>query len=145
MAPLQRRALLSLFVGVALSVALVVMFVTQGGVDSFSDTTTRVTLSALFVAMLVFTGVLGVSWKARNAPNAEVDERDLAILRRAPQVQLLAVMLTLAGWVIGLTEHYWEQGVMPIVWPYLMMWSILIVMSLAQALGVLIGYRWGGA
>jgi len=51
------------------------------------------------------------------------------------------VMLTMAAWVIGLTETYWEQGSLPIMWPYIMMMSTLLVSTLAQALGVLIGYR----
>jgi hypothetical protein len=91
--------------------------------------------------MLLLLGLLlSTPWKGRRKPGVDIDERDLAIMRRAPQVQLLAVMLTLAGWVIGLTEYYWEAGVMPIMWPYLMMWSALIVSTLAQSLGVLIGY-----
>ena len=84
---------------------------------------------------------MGVPWKARSGRGVDVDERDLAILRRAPQVQLIAVMLTLVGWVIGLTETYWEQGSIPIMWPYIMMMTTLLVSTLAQALGVLIGYR----
>ncbi len=141
MAPLQKRALVSLLVGIVMTVVLVVLFVSLGGVRSFaSDTTTRLVLSALFVATIVIVGVVGTPWKARNAPSAEVDERDLAILRRAPGVQLVAVMLTLAGWVIGLTEYYWEEGVIPIHWPYLMMWSSLVASALAQSLGILIGY-----
>ncbi|MBN1152164.1 MAG: hypothetical protein JXA58_03040 [Dehalococcoidia bacterium] len=99
-------------------------------------------LSSLLVAMLVVTGLVGVPWNARNVPNAEVDERDLAILQRAPKIQLMAVQLTMAGWVIGLTEYYWDQGTIPVMWPYLMMWSVLVATTLAQSLGVLIGYRW---
>lgn len=141
MAPLQRRALLSLVFGVALTCFIVLLFLRFGGVEAFgTDTGARVVLSTMLVATIVLSGVLGVPWKARGAPNADVDERDLAILRRAPHVQLVAVMLTMAGWAIGLTEYYWEQGVIPIHWPYLMMWSVLIAITLAQSLGVLIGY-----
>jgi hypothetical protein len=142
MAPLQKRALVSLVLGLAWTAVLVVLFIVRGGVEEFaSDSTTRILLSGLFVAMLVFTGILGVPWKARTARGSEVDERDLEILRRAPQVQLLAVMLTLAGWVIGLTEYYWDEGCMPVTWPYLMLFSTLLVSTLAQSLGVLLGYR----
>lgn len=142
MAPLQKRALISLVLGMVWTAILVVLFVLRGGVEQFeSDSTTRVLLSLLFVAMLVLAGLLGVPWKAKSRLGKDVDERDLEILRRAPQVQLLAVMLTLAGWVIGLTEYYWEQGCMPITWPYLMLFSALIASTLAQSLGVLLGYR----
>jgi hypothetical protein len=142
MAPLQKRALISLVLGLVWTAILVILFIARGGVETFStDATTRILLSLLFVAMLLFTAFLGVPWKARRGRGIDVDERDVDILTRAPQVQLIAVMLTLAGWVIGLTEYYWEQGSIPITWPYLMMFSTLIASTLAQALGVLIGYR----
>jgi len=140
MAPPQKRALISLLLGLLSTVVLVILFVTWGGVDALNNTARRLILSVLFVAMLTVAGILlGAPRKARTGAGVEVDERDLSIVHRAPQVQLLAVMLTLAGWVIGLTEYYWEAGVMPIMWPYLMMWSALIVSTLAQSLGVLIG------
>ena len=142
MAPLQKRALTSLILGLVWTVLLVVLFITRGGVETFTtDATTRILLSALFVGLLLSTAFTGVPWKAHSGRGMDVDERDLAILKHAPHVQLLAVMLTLAGWVIGLTETYWEQGSIPIMWPYLMLFSTLIVSTLAQALGVLIGYR----
>lgn len=142
MAPLQKRALISLILGLVWTVLLVVLFVTRGGVETYtSDPTTRILLSLIFVGMLLLTAFLGVPWKARSGRGVDVDERDVVILKRAPQVQLIAVMLTLAGWVIGLTETYWEQGSIPIMWPYIMMMSTLLVSTLAQSLGVLIGYR----
>jgi len=142
MAPLQKRALISLILGLVFTVVLVVLFVNWGGVAGFaSNSTSRLILSALFVAMLLAAGaLLGAPRRGQNGAKVEVDERDLAIMQRAPQVQLLAVMLTLAGWVIGLTEYYWEAEVIPVMWPYLMMWSTLIASTLAQSLGVLIGY-----
>ncbi len=142
MTSLQRRALVSLVLGLVWTAILVALFVVRGGVERFStDSSTRILLSVLFVLMLLFSGLLGVPWKARKGPGGDVDERDLAILERAPQVQLLAVMLTLAAWVIGLTEYYWERGTVPILWLNLMLYSSLIASTLAQSLGVLIGYR----
>ena len=142
MASLQKRALISLLFGLVWTALLVVLFVVRGGVETFTtDTTTRLLLSALIVGLLLSTGVLGVAWKARIGHGVDVDERDLAIMKRAPHVQLIAVMLTMAAWVIGLTETYWDMGSIPIMWPYLMMFSTLIASTLAQSLGVLIGYR----
>jgi hypothetical protein len=142
MAPLQKRALGSLLPGLVLTAVSIVLFVSWGGVQSFaSNSASRLILSALFVAMLLAAGMLlNVPRRARNGLKVEVDERDFAIMRRAPQVQLPAVILTLAAWVIGLTEYYWGVGVIPVMWPYLMMWSVLIASTLAQSLGVLIGY-----
>jgi len=142
MAPLQKRALIALVLGLAWTAILVILFVRVGGIEKFStDATSRILLTLSFVAMLIANMFLGAPWKARYGRAVEVDERDMEILKRAPQVQLLAIMLTLAAWVIGLTEYYWDQGSIPIMWPYLMMFSTLIVSTLAQSLGVLIGYR----
>ena len=142
MTSLQRRALVSLVVGLVWTAVLVVLFVVRGGVERFaSDAPTRILLSTLFVLLVLTTGLFGVPWKARKGAGPDVDERDLAALQRATQVQLLAVMLTLAGWVIGLTEHYWVDGVMPVTWPYLMLYSALISSALGQSLGVLLGYH----
>jgi len=142
MTSLQRRALVSLVVGLVWTAVLVVLFVVRGGVERFaSDAATRILLSTLFVLLVLTTGFFGVPWKARKGAGPDDDARDLAALQRATQVQLLAVMLTLAGWVIGLTEHYWAEGVMPFTWPYLMLYSALIASALGQSLGVLLGYR----
>jgi len=141
MAPLQKRALISLVVGLVWTVILVILFITRGGVQAFeTDDSTRILISLLYVGLLA-TAFFAVSLKTRNGGGVDVDERDLAILKRAPQIQLIAVMVTLAAWVIGLTETYHDQGSIPIMWPYVMMMSTFIAITLAQSLGVLIGYR----
>jgi len=50
------------------------------------------------------------------------------------------MMLTLTPWVIGLTEYYWDQRSIPVMWPYLMMLTTILASTLAQSAGVLIGY-----
>ena len=59
---------------------------------------------------------------------------------RAPRVQWLAVIFSLVAWTITLTEVYWEQGEIPVIFLYLIFISILIVSTLAQSIGILIGY-----
>ena len=141
MAPLQKRALISLILGLVWTAILVVLFISRGGVEVFwNDDGTRLLITFLYIGLLM-TAFYATAWKSRNARTVDVDERDLAILRRTPQIQLIVVMLTLAGWVMGLSETYHEQGCIPIAWPYLMMMSTLVASTLAQALGVLIGYR----
>ena len=142
MTSLQRHALVSLVAGLVWTAVLVVLFVARGGVEAFArDASTRVLLSVLFVLMVLFVAFVGVPWKARMGAGSDVYERDLAVLQRVTQVQLLAVMLTLAGWVIGLTEHYRAEGAMPVIWPYRMLSSALISSTLGQSLDVLIGHR----
>ena len=72
-----------------------------------------------------------------------IDERDRLIMGRATQVQLLSVILSLIVWVIVLTEVFWEQRQVPVIFLTLIFISILIVSTLAQSFGILIGYRRG--
>jgi len=69
-----------------------------------------------------------------------VDERDKMILDRAPRIQWLAVVFTLVAWVIALSEVYQSTGLIPAVYLYVIFMSVLIVSTLAQSLGILIGY-----
>ena len=59
---------------------------------------------------------------------------------RAPRVQWLAVVFTLVAWVIVLNEVYRETDLIPAVFLYVIFMSVLIVSTLAQSLGILIGY-----
>ena len=70
----------------------------------------------------------------------QVDERDRLIMGRAPMVQLLAVIFSLVAWVIVLTELYWDKGQVPVVFLTLIMISTLIISTIAQSAGILIGY-----
>jgi hypothetical protein len=65
-------------------------------------------------------------------------------MERAPRVQFLAVLFSLVAWVIVLTEAFREQGQVPIIYLTLIMISTLIISTIAQSLGILIGY-WRGA
>jgi hypothetical protein len=81
--------------------------------------------------------------KRRKPGRSEVliDERDKEIVRRATMVQVWAVLISLFIWAIALTEAYWGQKSIPIIYAYLIAISGLIVNILAQAIGILIGYR----
>jgi len=69
------------------------------------------------------------------------DERDLRVLDRAPRVQSVAMILTLAAWLTFLTLRYHGAGAVPMVFVYLIFFSSLIAYSLGLSLGVLMGYR----
>jgi hypothetical protein len=56
----------------------------------------------------------------------------------------MAVIFSLLAWVIVLTEVYRDEGQVPVIYLTLIIISILIISTLAQALGILIGY-WKGA
>jgi uncharacterized membrane protein len=70
-----------------------------------------------------------------------IDERDKAILERAPTVQAQAMVVSVAAWAIILTEVYWETGQVPVAFLVLIFWSCLLVSAMALPMGVLIGYR----
>ena len=48
-------------------------------------------------------------------------------------------------WTIALTEYYWEAGTVPVGVLSLLFFSIILVVGLVGALGVLVGYQRAGA
>ena len=140
MAPLQKRAWLGLGIGVVTSVAILVVLIIKGATSFYDDNAMRWLITGLVVGMLVaWAVILAPSISGRG--KALYDERDKAIIRRAQQVQLWGVIGLMVVWTIALTEVYWDQGQIPIVFPYLIFWSVMMVNMLSQSIGILIGYR----
>jgi len=143
MAPLQKRAWYALALGVAFTVAIVLVFVIRGGgVTAYNeDTAMRLVVSGLFIGFLALYGiVLFATRPGRGRVKALMDERDAAIVRRALYVQLWAVIISLVVWAIALTETYRDQEHIPRIFPYLIFGCALLVNALAQAVGILMGY-----
>ena len=138
MAPLQKRALYSLGIGIALAIALIVVIIVKGDVTTFDeDLGFRLIVYALWVGVpLAYLIVVNLTLRKPG----QVDERDRLIMGRAPQVQLLAVIFSLVAWVIVLTEVFHDQGQVPVIYLTFIMISTLIISTLAQSLGILIGY-----
>jgi hypothetical protein len=138
MAPLQKRAWWGLGVGLAFAVAFVLVFVLMGGIETFDeDQGFRIIIDVLWIGGLVAN--LVILNLALRKPGM-VDERDKLILDRAPRIQWLAVVFTLVAWVIALNEVYQSTGLIPAVYLYVIFMSVLIVSTLAQCLGIVIGY-----
>ncbi len=139
-APLQKRALYSLVIGLVLTITLVAVLVAQGDVTAFDrDLNLRLTMYAVLIGVpLVYLILVNLSLRK----STQVDERDRLIIERSSRVRWLAVIFSLAGWTIGLTEIYREQGQVPVAFLNLIFISILIIGMLAQSLGILLGY-WG--
>ena len=141
MAPLQKRAWLGLGTGVAISAAVLAVFATRGVASFYEDDVTRWVVTGLVVGLLAaWAGILAPAMHPGRR-KALSDERDAAIVRNALYVQLWGVIGTMVAWAIALTEVYWDRGTIPIFFPYLMFWSVMMVNVLAQAAGILIGYR----
>jgi hypothetical protein len=137
MAPLQKRALYSLSIGLVLAIALVAVFVTRD-INTFdTDQGFRLIVYALWIGVpLVYLLVVNVTLRKQG----QIDERDKMIMERAPRIQFLAVLFSLMAWMIALTEAYRDQGHVPIVFLTLIIISTLVIGTLAQSLGILIGY-----
>jgi len=142
MAPLQKRALYGLTIGIVWAIAIIVVFITKGGVSAYTeDQGMRGILASLLIGGLL---AYFITERLTLRKPGQVDERDRLILGRAPVVQLWAVFISLAVWSIALTEIYWDQGQIPVIFPYLVFMSLFIVNVLAQSAGILIGYWRGG-
>lgn len=108
-----------------------------------TNTDDGVRLLFTLLLLLAIGGVSGATiWLRGKAGNErEVDERDRAILERAPAAQGAGVLVVLAVWVVGLAEQFWSTGAVPVFYLYLVFWSCLLVHLLALPVGIIAGYR----
>lgn len=141
MTPQQKRAWYGLAIGIIWTLSIVAVFVIKGVTAFDEDPGMRATVYALFVAgILAYVAMMYVTgWKmARDG--VLMDERDRSILRRVPVYQMFAVLVTLGIWMVALTETYWEEGHIPIVFPYLIFYSAIVVNIVFASAGTLIAY-----
>jgi len=138
MAPLQKRALYSFIIGLVLTIALVSVLVAQGDITALE---TELNLRLILYAVLIGVPLiyLVLVYLTLRKPT-QFDERDRLIIERSSRAQWLAVIFTLVVWTIALTEIYRDQGQVPIVFLNLIFMSTLIIGTLAQSLGILVGY-----
>lgn len=138
MAPLQKRALYSLIIGLVITIAVIAVLVAQGDVTAFDKNQN--------LRLILYAAVIGVPLiylilvKITLRKPTQLDERDLRIMEKSSRAQWLAVIFSLVAWIIGLTEVYRDQGQVPIAFLNLIFFSILIVSILVQSLGILLGY-----
>ncbi len=138
MAPLQKRALYSLAVGIALAAAVVIVLLIQGDVTAFYDSlgSRMIMYAAVVGAPLIYLILVNISLRKPT----QIDERDKLIIERSRNIQWLIVIFSLAAWTIGLTEANQGQGQIPVEYLNLIFMSILIISPLAQSLGIILGY-----
>jgi hypothetical protein len=134
---LQKSAWVGLGTGLAFAIAFTLVFIFKGGISTFdADQNFRITIDILWIGGLVANGIImNLALRA-----GQVDERDKLVLDRAPRIQWLAVIFTLVAWTIALNEVYHDSGLVPNVFLYVIFMSVLIVSTLAQCLGIIIGY-----
>ena len=144
MAPLQKRAWWGLIIGILWAAATIAVFTTGGGVDEFTENQSfRIVMDVLFIGWIIVYAILMapiLRFHRSGKGKVSVDERDIVILNRAPIIQLWAIIISLVVWAIGLTEAYWDQRAVPIMYMYIIFFSSLVISTLAQSLGILVGY-----
>jgi hypothetical protein len=138
MAPLQKRALIVFLIGLAFSLALAVVLALEGDVTAIDrEANLRYATYAVLIGVpLSYLILIDLSLRKPT----ELDERDKLIIMRSGRVQWVAVVFSLAAWTIALTEAYWAERQVPIVFINLIFISILIISILAQTAGILLGY-----
>jgi hypothetical protein len=138
MAPLQKRSLYALLVEVLWTVAIIMVFISQGGAGKYNTSGSfRLIMDGMWVGGLILYWWLFSSLDRR--PD-QFDERDRMVIERAVKAQWWAVILSLVAWIIGLSEHYHAQGQIPVIFLSLIFFSTLIVSTLAQSVGILFSY-----
>jgi len=138
MAPLQKRALYGFLIGLLLAFAILALLIFGGGINRFdSDDGFRIIIDVLWVLGLVIPLVL--FWPLMQN-SAKYDERDKVIMERSVRIQWIAIILSLATWIITLSEIYYSAGTVPVSFLYVMFISILIISTLSQSVGILYGY-----
>ena len=142
MAPLQKRALYSLGIGITLAIVLIIVVILKD-INTFDED--------LGFRMIVYTLWVGVPLSYLIVVNLtlrkprQIDERDRLIMAKAPRIQYLAVLFSLVAWTIVLTEVFRDQGQVPVIYLTLIMISTLIISTISQSAGILIGYWRGGS
>jgi hypothetical protein len=138
MAPMQKRAWWGLGTGLIFAIAFLLVFILMGGIKTFDeDQSFRIIIDVLWVGGLIANLVI-VNLPLRKPHMA--DERDQRIIERAPRIQWLAAIFSLVAWTIALNETYQDTGQVPAIFLYVIFMTVLIVSTLAQSLGILIGY-----
>jgi hypothetical protein len=140
-APIQRAARWSLVVSLPLMLIAGGVIASEGPTVYQDDDTIRLLVTGLLIASLFTLAapmlVAGI-WSSRG--DDKLDERDRAILSRAPAGQAGAMLVVLAVWTIALQESFRGQPGIPHEFLYLIFWSCALVSLLASNVGILMGY-----
>jgi hypothetical protein len=138
----QRLARTTLLAASCLALLAGGIVVVKGANAFWQQDVVRWSVTGLWIAIIgvyAFYASRVAVWTARD--NGTVDERDRAIVASAPAGQAPALIVTLAAWMIGLTEAFSTTHLVPSVFLYLLFWSCLVVSVLTLLAGVVLGYR----
>ncbi|MCG6989259.1 MAG: hypothetical protein LJF06_13915 [Gemmatimonadetes bacterium] len=140
--PLQRISRWGIGVSAVLAAAAAALLLWNGAETTFASDPLRITFTLLLVGIVAVVGGVGIWLRAQvGRSDGVLDERDRAIVGRAPAAQAMAMLVTLAIWTIGLAEHFHDAGVVPVFYLYLVFWSVVVVDLVGLPVGILMGYR----
>mgnify|MGYP006865026473 CR=1 FL=1 len=135
---LQKWSWLGLLLGLVECGVLYAFFAAKGGAAVYwEDDAMRLQVVGIFLGVQILQAMT-MALGSRSA-----DERDQRVLRLAPQVQAVGLLLGLAGWNVFLGQKFHDEGAVPMVYTYLTFGSLLIVYMTCWFAGVLLGYRLG--
>ena len=140
MTPLQKKAWWSLGIGLALTVVIIFLLVSRGVPAYDGDPSLRLIVLGLFIGTLL-ASLLIDPFGLPGRSGSEADERDARVIERAPRVQTVAMMLTLAVWVTLLSVRFHETGLIPLIFVHLLFLSTMTANGLGLSVGILLGYR----
>lgn len=143
MPALQRRAWWGLAIGLGSFLLAAYLLTTRGVMTYWEDDGFRMTVLVVFLAGLL--GSVGVT----NLPLlrlralGDLDERDRAVLARAPIAQMALGLLGLAAWLVALGQKFHAEGAVPMVYLYILFGSIVLLTMIGQSIGIILGYHFG--
>jgi hypothetical protein len=107
MAPLQKSAWLGLGIGLISGIGILLVVLIKGATNFHDDTGMQLFIDVFWVGGLaLYCASILVTRRKNGQKEVLRDERDEAILARAGQVQILAIIVSLVIWAIALTEVY---------------------------------------
>jgi hypothetical protein len=138
---LQRTAIWGCVTGLVIIGAAAWMLIANGPETVYDDDTMRLQFTGIVLTGLALFAMFFIGIHVMLTRRAKLDERDLAVLSRAPIVQGALMMVTLAAWTIGLQETFRGQPGVPVTYLHLMFWSCIAANMIAWPIGILLGYR----
>lgn len=140
--PIEQRAWWGLIITLTTAIVLSWVLLAHGSTSFFINRGTRLLFLAIsFGGMIAYLTMLLVTRQRVSRQEVLMDERDRMIIDKAPSVQLVAAFIALGTWTLVLTEVYWEEGQIPLLFADLILWSTFLVCVLARFVGILLGYR----
>lgn len=140
---LQRVSLWGVVAGLLLIAIAAWILITNGPETVFDDDTKRLQFTGIVLTGIGLFAVVSIGIHVLLMKRAKLDERDLAVIARAPMVQGTLMLVTLAAWTFGLQETFRGQPGIPVTYLHLTFWSCLAANMIALPIGILIGYRRG--